>query len=209
MKRYEEQAETVNNYEKAAFSLAKENIRLKKEKGDLAHQINILKSQITYLNLKIDNKEIKRNISSITEPDKDLVKMSIYKWSPEKLLNIGEAEFQKKEFEKSAQFFMTFLTLFPKSNKINDRVLFQAGVSAYETKEHYDWALKSFGRLTEEYPESPFYRGAKLWKGLSHLSMGSEKAFFEVVEEFRKKYRNTPEWDILKPHYEKLVQKYK
>ena len=44
---------------------------------------------------------------------------------------------------------------------------------------------------------------------MTHLKLGDEQAFFNTAEEFRKKYRNTPEWNILSGHYEKIVQKYK
>jgi len=44
---------------------------------------------------------------------------------------------------------------------------------------------------------------------LTYLQLGDDQKFFTTVEEFRKKYRNTEEWKVLSPHYEKIVQKFK
>ena len=98
---------------------------------------------------------------------------------------------------------------FPTHELVDDQVLFQAGVAAYESKKHYNWALAGLQRIIVEYPSSRFYRGAKLWTSLSHLKVGNKAAFFNIVEEFRKKYRNTKEWKILRSHYEEIVKKYK
>ena len=39
--------------------------------------------------------------------------------------------------------------------------------------------------------------------------MGKTEDFYSTVEEFRKKYKNTPEWEILRAHYEDITQKFK
>ena len=64
--------------------------------------------------------------------------------------------------------------------------------------------------VIENHPTSDFFLGAKLWLAMTYLKQDKEDKFFAVAEEFRKKYRNTTEWnDILSKHYEKIVQKYK
>ena len=68
---------------------------------------------------------------------------------------------EKKNYEKSAQFFKTFLIQYPTSEKIDDRFLFQAGIAAFESGQHYDWALSTMDRLVNDYPESKYFRGAK------------------------------------------------
>lgn len=40
---------------------------------------------------------------------------------------------------------------------------------------------------------------------LASFQQGDFKDFTETVEEFRKKYRNTKEWEIIRKHYEKIV----
>ena len=212
MEQASERSREVNGYEKAALNLAKENRFLKRSIGDLKNDIQSFKSKVSYLNLELQNAKQKkketRSLSSVPAKD-DLVKYGVYKWAPAKMLAVAEREFDSKNFEKASQFFNSFLNNFPKSKKIDDTLLFQAGVSAFESGKHHGWTLKHLNRLIQEYPESKFYRGAKLWAGLTHLDLGDKKAFFNTVEEFRKKYRNTPEWKILSSRYEKLIQKYK
>ena len=203
-----------NNYEDAALGLAKENRQLRAELSKVKFDLEELKAQNDYLKLQLEKKKgtVKREIASVAPvvaPEKDLVKFDVYKWSPSQMLAIAEKEFDKKNYSKAAQYFTSFGHHYPAHEKINDQFLFQAGVSAYESGEHHEWVLKHLGKLTEEYPASPFYRGAKLWMALTHLKLGHNDQFFATVEEFRKKYRNTPEWKILSGHYEKIVHKYK
>ncbi len=58
-----------------------------------------------------------------------------------------------------------------------------------------------------QYPTSKFFRSAKLWSSLTHLKMGNKDRFMATVEEFRKKYRNSPEWKILSKYYESIEEK--
>lgn len=138
---------------------------------------------------------------------KDYVEYDIYKWKAEDMHKIAENEFKNKNFEKAAQFYYSILQHFPKYQKLNDDFYFKAGVSAFETGEHHEWALVNFEYLMAEYPTSQYYRSAKLWSSLTHLKMGDKKKFFTTVEEFRKKYRNSPEWKILSAYYEKIEEK--
>lgn len=138
---------------------------------------------------------------------KDQVEYEIYKWKAEDMHKIAESEFKKKNFEKSAQFYYSIIKNYPKYSKIDDDFYFKAGVSSFETGEHHEWALVNFEYLMAQYPTSKYYRSAKLWSSLTHLKMGDKKKFFITVEEFRKKYRNSPEWKILSAYYEKIEEK--
>jgi TolA-binding protein len=208
----EKKAVVINNYERASLHLAKENRHLKIELGQLQFKTQQLKSKNSFLALQLEKKNKKnRKIASIADvsPANDLVKFNVYKWTPKQVLAVAEKEFEKKNFKKSAQFFQTFITKFPKNQNIDDQLLFQSGVASYKSGEYYGWANTNLKRLIKEYPTSKFYRGAKLWLGLTLLNDGKDDEFFSIVEEFRKKYRNTSEWKILSAHYEKILQKYK
>lgn len=155
------------------------------------------------------NETPSRKIASIgaMPMKKDFVEYEIYKWKAEDMHKIAENEFKNKNFEKAAQFYYSILQNYPKYQKLNDDFYFKAGVSAFETGEHHEWALVNFEYLMAEYPTSQYYRSAKLWSSLTHLKMGDKKKFFTTVEEFRKKYRNSPEWKILSAYYEKIEEK--
>ena len=215
-------ATKINRYEKVSLHLARENRDLKAEISRLRSDIQTLKSEKSYLQIKLDKYEDKqvaklegseqsRTIASVApiDPSKDLVKYDVYKWTPSQVLAMAEKEFENKNFEKSAQFFMTFQEKFPKHEQINDHFLFQAGVASFESGKHPEWTLHHLENLVRAYPTSKYYRGAKLWMALTYLQLGEEQKFFNTVEEFRKKYRNTEEWKVLSPHYEKIVQKFK
>jgi len=210
--RIEDRAKQVNNYEAVALTLAKDNRKLRIEIGHLSFKIQALEAKNNYLQIKLDKKNQNRQVAAVAPPKdvkNDLVKFNIYKWNENKLLYIGDTEFSKQNFERSAQFYSTLFREFPKSGNISDQVLFKAGIAAYKSKVHYNWSLEYLSRLTLEYPTSKFFRGAKLWIALSHMQRGNQGKFFEVVEEFRKKYRNTPEWEILRGHYDEFRQKLK
>ena len=214
-------AEKINRYEKVSLHLARENRDLKVEMSRLRADIQTLKSEKNYLKIKLDKYEDKtasslegnhsRGIASVApvNPKNDLVKYEVYKWTPSQVLAMAEKEFENKNFEKSAQFFMTFRDKFPRHDKIDDQFLFQAGVASFESGIHHEWTIHHLESLVKAYPTSKYYRGAKLWMALTYLQLGDDQKFFTTVEEFRKKYRNTEEWKVLSPHYEKIVQKFK
>lgn len=214
MERIESRAEVINNYERTALALAKENRELKMEIERQRFEIQGLKSTNNFLKVKLEDKQKEtkgRGLASVApvSPENDLVKFDIYKWSPTQILATAETAFKKQDFEKAAQFFHALAVHYPEHKEINDKYLFQAGVSAFESGEHPQWVISHMDRLVKEYPASPFYRGARLWSALTHLQQGNSDHFFDTVEEFRLKYRNTDEWKILSGHYEKIVQKYK
>lgn len=217
VERFEAKVQKVSQYEKVALRLSKENRKLKQEVGNLHYEISKLKSEKEYLKIQLKKhqnkgKPAQRTIASVApavSPENDKVKFEVFKWTPEQILSVAEKEFSQKNYEKSAQFFHSFYTKYPKNEKINDEFLFQAGVASFESGNHHDWTIEYFDRLISEYPTSKFYRGAKLWAALTHLKKGHRGKFFATVEEFRKKYRNTEEWKVLSQHYEKIVQNYK
>ncbi len=140
--------------------------------------------------------------------EKDYVQWGLFQWPPEKMLAIADHEFEFKRFLKSAQFYRELIGRFPDYEEITDMTYFKAGVAAYESKAHYDWAIDFLARLETRYPKSELKRNAELWLALSYLQVGEEKRFYDIVEKFRKKYRNTDEWKILSKHYEKITLLY-
>ena len=178
--------------------------------AQLEFEVSQLKSQNKIFTAKASPKKLDRSIASIPQvTTEDLVQYDIYQWSPEKLLAIGEKELYFKNYKKSAQFYNEFLERFPKHELLNDKVLFGAGVAAFETKDYYPWAEKHLSSLVKTYPRSQFYRGAKLWLALTQYNMGDQQKFLKTVEEFRLKYRNTDEWKILSKYYEDINYKVK
>lgn len=197
-------------YEKKSLALAKDNRALLVKISDLEFKISELESKNKYFASQNENKTAARKIASIPQTNtNDLVNYEIYKWTPEKLLAIGEKEFHFKNYEKSAQFYNELINRFPKHELVSDRVLFGAGVAAFETGKRYDWSEKYLERLVKNHPKSDFYRGAKLWLALAQYNKGDHKKFLVTVEEFRLKYRNTDEWKILSRYYEDISYKIK
>lgn len=208
---FENRAQTVHNYEYKALSLSKQLRMLEKENNDLKTTIQKLKAEKEHLIMAQagNQKGSQRKIASIPRGlANDLVQFDVYKWAPEKLLGVGEKELKFKNYEKSAQFFNALVEEYPEAKLIDDSVLFQAGLSAYESEKYLDWSIKHFDSLVKKYPKSKYYRGAKLWLAISHYKQGNEDFFMQTVEEFRLKYRNTNEWKILAKFYEDFAYKH-
>lgn len=207
----EKRAQQINRYENVALTLSKKNRDLQSEIVNLKYEIQTLKSKNQFLQLQLDEHKPSTRLPASVPTFKvkdDMVKYDVYKWKPNDLLAVAEKEFGKNP-ERAAQFYHALSVYYPGHEKMDDKFLFKAGVSAYESGEHHEWVIQHMNALLEKYPASEFYRGAKLWVAMTHLKLGDEQAFFKTAEEFRKKYRNTPEWNILSGHYEKIVQKYK
>lgn len=211
----ENRSQTINQNEDTILQLSKEKRMLTMKISSLKTKVSSLESKNQYLKVQLEEskegKRAARTIASVrpVESKNDLVNFNVYKWKPSQVLAVAEKEFSLKNFEKSAQFFYTFKVQFPSDKKLDDQFLFQAGVAAFESGKHYDWAVENFEGLVQAYPTSKFYRGAKLWMALANLKLGKDEKFFDAVEEFRMKYRNTSEWKILSTHYEKIVQRHK
>ena len=198
--------------EKKALALAQDNRLLQMKISDLEFKISELETKNRFFISQARSKTsgAERKIASIPQTNtNDLVNFEIYKWTPEKLLAIGEKEFHFKNYEKSAQFYHELLNRFPKHELVSDRVLFGAGVAAFETGKRYELTEKYLDRLVKNYPKSDFYRGAKLWLALAQYNQGEHQKFLKTVEEFRLKYRNTDEWKILSRYYEDISYKVK
>jgi len=202
------------------YEFEKKSIQLESDKQVLTAQISNLQYQISQLDSKnrflsaqvndIKTTTPERSIASVPQINSsDLVNFDVYKWTPEKLLAIGEKELHYKNYEKSSQFYKELLERFPKHEVVNDKTLFGAGVAAFETGKNFQLSEKYLSKLVKEYPQSGFYRNAKLWLALSQYQQGEHKKFLETVEEFRLKYRNTDEWKILSRYYEDINYKIK
>lgn len=204
-------AETTHRYEYKALEFAKEIRSLKNENESLKSEIAKLRSEKEHLKMTLADKGGRaRSIASIpAQGVEDLVNFDLYKWSPEKLLGVGEKALHFKKYDKSAQFYNTLLEKYPRHESIDDKVLFEAGLAAYESKKHYDWAVAHFSSLVKKYPRSKLFRGAKLWLALSHFHKGDHERFVATVEEFRLKYRNTREWKVLSNYYEDIAFQYR
>ena len=200
-------------FEKKSLSLAKENRLLNAKLSELHFRVSELESKNKFLSAQMQPAAFespKREIASIPKQSADdLVNFDVYKWTPDKLLAIGEKELHFKNYEKSAQFYNELIQRFPKHELVSDRVLFGAGVAAFETGKRYDWSEKHLDQLVKNHPKSEFYRGAKLWLALAQYNQGEHEKFLTTVEEFRLKYRNTEEWKILSRYYEDISYKIK
>ncbi len=213
--RFEAKNARINRLEVVALNLAKENRQLKNHISQLRFDVKKLESEKNYLKMQnamlIQGKKKRAPASISTAPKfaKDLVRYDIYRWTPEQMISIADVEFKKKNYEKAAQFYHTLYGHFPNYDRIDDRFLFKAGLATYESGEHYEQSFHYFAQLIKKYKTSPYYRGAKLWTSLLYLRLDKREMFFNAVEDFRKKYRNTPEWRVLSQHYEAIIQKYK
>lgn len=213
----EAKAQRINRYEVVALNLAKENRQLRRQISDLEYDLQKLKTDNQYLSMRLSkakpSEASTRSIASISAPKMqfhdDMVKFDVYKWTPQQLLSVADTSYAQKDFKKAAQYYYSFIFHYPEHEKITDNVLFRAGVSAYESGSYYGMATDMLSKLIKTYPTSPHYRQAKLWNSLARLKEGDKDFFFETVEEFRKKYRNTNEWTIISRHYYDIEQKYK
>ena len=195
--------------EKAALELAAENRILQAKVTDLEYKLTKVETEKNALASIAKQGQVQRSIASVPKSNsEDYVNYDIYQWSPEKLLAIGEKELHFKNYDKAAQFYNELVTRFPKNELITDRVLFGAGISAFEAKKH-PWAIQHLTKLVDKYPKSQFHRGGKLWLALAQYKSGNYRMFASTVEEFKLKYRNTEEWEILKKYYEDINYKFK
>ena len=213
-KKFEQKAHLINKYESAALKLAKENRELKAEIKRLEYKNEKLRQgqpkSAHSAHVESTPSDTSREIASIPEQKLnvavDLVEFKTYKWKAEDLEKIANRELKNKNYEKAAQFYQSLKIHYPDHSALNDEFYFKAGLSAYEAN-YYEWVMENFNHLTSNYPNSPYYRSAKLWTALTFFKQGEKQKFFSTVEEFRKKYRNTKEWTILSSYYEKIEEK--
>lgn len=203
-------AKKINNYERVGLSLIKENKGLKREIEELKFQVNKFKNENSVLALKLEDKILRQPASyEPVDPTNDLVELKTYRWDYSQLLSSANEYFQKQDFVRSAQYFQTILKAFPQHEQLNDDVIYNAAIASFESKLYRKWAKQNFEKILREYPTSTHFRGAKLWIGLINLEEGKKKKFFNVVEEFRKKYRNTKEWELISGHYYEIYKNFK
>lgn len=205
-----QRAEVVNKSEKISLKLMEENRKLKNKVNDLTFKVSELKNKNDFLSIRLKEKR-DRLIASIGPVDSqnDLVKQQTFQWGAEQLITMGRDELAKKNYVRSAQLFQTLLKEFPQHPVIDDTFYFQLGISSYESKVYNEWGKSAFNKIVEIYPSSEYFRGAKLWLGLLSLREGRKKDFFNTVEEFRKKYRNTAEWELISRHYDSIYKNYR
>ena len=203
-------AKKINNYERVSLSLIKKNKELRKEISDYKFEIKKLSNANSVLALKLEDKILRRPASvDPVDPKNDLVELKTYRWGFNQLLASARDYFSKRDFVRSAQFYQTLLTAFPQHSGINDEVIYSAGIASFESRKYDSWAVDSFQKIVKEYPTSVHFRGAKLWIGLLDLRQGKKSKFFNVVEEFRKKYRNTEEWELISGHYYEIYKNFR
>ena len=237
MKKIEQKAAMINHYEEVSLKLAKENRELHAEVKRLEFEVEKLKQDKSFKEVKSGEHEVAathgaaheatheakpeakheeahgRSIASVApaavheEMKKDYVEFKTYKWHADDLMKIADKEFKDKNFEKAAQFYTSLVNNYPANKNISDEFYFKAGIASFESGDHHEWTLTHFEALMAKYPTSQYYRSAKLWVALTHMKLGDKKKFYATVEEFRKIYRNTNEWKILSSYYEKIEEK--
>jgi len=206
----EEKAAAFRNIEKQSVNLAKQNRLLKAQISNIKYETQQLRAEVNFLKINGQEQKRSRSIASVRpmlDVSNDLVKQDTYRWSARKQAQIAMSEFQSGNYEKSAQFFTYHMKANPNSQHITDSFLYQLGVSSYKSGTHFDWAVSSLDELINRFPESKYFRKAKLWKALSLKKQNKNQEFFAAVEEFRLKYRNTAEWNLLKDHYYEIRTK--
>src|SRR5690606_11603551 len=127
----------------------------------LRYDMKALEAKNNFLTYKDDKGRKVASIPRLSK-EKDWVKYDVYNWAPDKMKAIAEKEFKYKNYGKSAQFYHELILRFPEDKEIDDKVLLKGGISAYESKQNYDWAIKHLENLLKRYPHSSYYRGAKL-----------------------------------------------
>ena len=211
MEKVETKITALTRYEYVALDLARKNRQLQLEINNLQAKLAQTKSKNNYLTLQLRRRDLpSRGLASIKGfRDNDMVKYDLYQWKPEQILSVAKKSFKNKEYEKASQYFNTYIQRFPSYKNTNDELLFQAGMAAFQSRNNHQMVLSHFTSLINRYPQSQYYLGAKLWMALTYLQLNEKKKFYNIVEEFNKKYRNAPEWEILSGHYDKIVQNYK
>ncbi len=211
-KDFHNRAETVHNYEYKALELAKQLRQTRVENNNLKAEIATLKAQKQHLEMSMTSDGMGRTVASVYQPVKnDLVNFELYRWSEEKLLGVAQQAFHFKKWEKAAQYYQALSRHYPGTKLMNDEVLFEAGIAAYESKQHYDWSKDHFKNLISKYPskaKSKYFRGAKLFLALSNFYLGDQEKFIATVNEFHQKYRNSDEYALLSKYYNDLALKY-
>ena len=191
-------------YKNLSLALSKRNRELRVQNNQMRYNLQELKAELTFVkNPKNSGKKwspMSRNIASLS-PKRAPAQMQ---WRAEQAFLLAENEYKRKNYPKAFEYFQSFAQKFPQSKRIDDRFLFRTGLAGFECQ-RYGQAAWYFQQLVQNHPKSKLYRSSKLWAGLSHLKMGNKEQFVQTVKEFKQKYQNTPEWKVLREHYENII----
>lgn len=206
---FKKRADQVNRYESMSFKLLQENRDLKARMRQLSSKVSELKAQnkffISQYGYRANRERIKGRFPagyiSAVDRKNDLVKFKTYKWEDKKLLQIARREWNRKNYVKSAQYYYTLIQNYPQSSLVNDQTFYETAITSLETGIYNEWAEYSLEKIIKEYPKSSHYREARLWMALIHFNQGDREKFYQTLEEFRLKYRNTKEWRVVRGYY--------
>ena len=206
LRKFKEKVRVTNRYELVALHLSRENREFRAKISKFRYRISELQAENKFFELKFKQTATALNVAqrvSAVDGSNDMVHFATYQWEDRELLKMARYEWQRKNNAKAAQYFYTLVQNYPQSALIDDVVLFQTGVASFQSKIYYSWAENSLGKLISQFPDSKYYRGAKLWRALASFEQGNKQQFYRILEEFRAKYQNTPEGKILSKHYAK------
>lgn len=172
---------------------------------DLKFEIAKLKTENEILVKESHQIQSRRAIASVEE--NDLVQFEIYQWKEIQLWQMGQKNFDEKNYEKASQFYLSLIKNYPESNKIDDLFYFNQGVSLFYSKKLNE-AKESFQFILTNYKTSDYFVKSKVWLGLVAFYEKDISTFKISVSELRDKYRNTEEWKMLSKYYGNLAEKY-
>lgn len=190
------------------------NIKLEKENAKLIAELNNLRFTLDRAQeqglIKDERYTLSRTMASgqkqfeiLNDHVKDYVQQDIYQWSEIKLHSLFQREYTLKNFMAASQYGLTFLNNHLNSNLVNDYFLFLVGISCVQSGYYLHQSVQVFAILLEKFPNSAYIVKTKLWRGLAYYQLKDQRSFNDMIEEFKEKYRNTKEWDILKNIYER------
>lgn len=190
----EAESRALEGLERAALGLVRENRRIATEAGRLRLELESLKGRA--------RRRAPAGAGAPVAADAP-IRIGAHSWTPEQMAAVAERAAREGDHGKAARFFGRLVEERPSHGLIDDLLLYQAGAALLEAGRRRG-AVRLFDRLLRERPESEFALSAKIWRGLAHLEGGDRARFAGVVEEFRRKYRNTREWGVLKPHQDRF-----
>jgi len=197
-------AERVNRYEEISLALLQENRLLKAEISKLTFDLSQKQHQLAVAMASQAGFAGGRFVASVSSPEEKL--------SFQKLL------VKAKDFEKQGDL-QSSLELYEKILKKKEALLSEEQGDSLEKIvlkvmslsikiKKYDLCLRIISSFEKEIKNTSYQRHAKLWKAIALSNSGKKKEAFNIFEEFRKRYKNTAEWKILAPHYEKIMKRY-
>jgi len=207
---------------KADLQFAYDNIKLKKENALLRNQLTksefalsrakeIMPAEYdSYIARGIASKDETFVLIGKNKTNTDHVQQAIYKWSPLKLYALTTKEYELKNYIPSAQFGMTLLNEMNKNSKISvpeitENFYLNLGIACFQSKIYLKESQQVLRLMISKYPNSPLIVRAKLWLALSYHKTKDNVAFESIMLEFKRKYQNTKEWQLLNNMHERNV----